>query len=68
VKTSKKKLRDEIKRMKASFNQLKIQNKRKINLNLCLKCKQDTGNNFILVYKNNNELKGKICVSCYSTN
>lgn len=50
--------------MKASMKALKIEKKKKPNLNLCMKCKQDSGNNFVLVYKKNNELKGKLCTAC----
>ncbi len=53
----------ELKRMQASFNQLKKESK-KINLNKCLNCKKDSGKNFTLKYKKNNELKGKICLGC----
>ncbi len=60
---AKKALKEELKRMKASMKELKFP-KKKPNLNLCLKCKKDAGNNFLLVYKKNNELKGKICTSC----
>ena len=66
MKQSKKNLKQEIKRMQAAFSQIKDPPKRKINPNLCIKCKQDAGNNFILKYKNNNELKGKLCISCNS--
>ena len=59
----KKALKEELKRMKASMKEL-TSPKKKPNLNLCMKCKQDAGNNFILIYKKNNELKGKICTSC----
>mgnify|MGYP001570125208 CR=1 FL=1 len=64
MKEAKKKKRDELKRMNASFNQLSKENYKKLNLNKCIKCKQETGNNFIFVYKKNSELKGKICLSC----
>jgi len=62
---TKKSLRDELKRMKAAFSQIKEESKRKPNLNLCMKCKQDAGKNFILIYKKNSQLKGKICIGCY---
>lgn len=68
MKLSKKILRDEIKRMNASISQLSKISKRKIDLNKCLKCKQDAGKNFIFSYKKNNELKGKVCISCYKNN
>lgn len=61
---TKKALKEEIKRMKASMKSIKETKKRKLNLNLCMKCKQDSGNNFILIYKKNHELKGKICTGC----
>ena len=64
MKEAKKTLKDELKRMKASLNQLKKESKRKPDPNNCLKCKQDAGNNFIFIYKKNNELKGKMCISC----
>lgn len=64
MKQSKKKLRDEIKRMQASFSQIKKETKRKPNPTKCLKCKQDAGNNFVFIYKKNNELKGKMCLGC----
>ena len=64
MKTSKKRVRDELKRMKVSFSQLKKEKTKKVNLNNCIKCKKEAGNNFSLVYKKNNELKGKVCVSC----
>ena len=64
MKKVKKQKRDEIKRMKASFNQLSKQKTRKPNLTKCLKCKKELENNFIFTYKKNNELKGKICLSC----
>lgn len=53
----------ELKRMGASFKQ--GANSRKLKLDSCLMCKQDPGKNFVFVYKRNNELKGKICISCY---
>ena len=65
MKPSKKRLKEEIKRMKASFSQIKKDPKRKPNLTKCIKCKQDAGKNFIFAYKKNNELKGKICIACY---
>jgi len=65
MKITKKKVRDELKRLKASFSQIKKEKIKKIDPNLCLKCKEDAGNNFIFVYKKNSELKGKVCVSCY---
>ena len=75
----KKSLRDEIKRMKASMKDLQkpeitaaikdgklIQkSKKKINSNLCMKCKKDAGKNFVFIYKANHELKGKMCTSCH---
>ena len=64
MKVSKKIMRDEIKRMQVSFEQLKNPKSKKINFDKCLKCKQDAGKNFTLVYKKNKELKGKICISC----
>lgn len=54
----------ELKRMKAAFSQIKKETKRKPNLNQCLKCKQKLEKNFVFVYKKNNELKGKMCLSC----
>lgn len=76
----KKSLRDEIKRMKASMKHLQepekgifrngkfvIKTKRKPDLNFCMKCKNDTGKNFILIYKKNHELKGKMCTACHIT-
>lgn len=68
MKQSKKNLKEELKRMKASLNQLKKESKRKLDPNLCLKCKKDAGNNFVFIYKKNNELKGKMCISCYKPN
>ncbi len=65
MRESKKRVREEIKRMQVSFPQIKKEPKRKIDLNKCIKCKQDAGNNFIFSYKKNNELKGKVCISCY---
>ena len=65
MKQSKKILRDEIKRMNASISQLSKEYKKKVDLNKCIKCKQDAGKNFVFSYKKNNELKGKICISCY---
>ena len=50
--------------MQVSFEQLKNQKSQKINFDKCLKCKQDPGKNFIFVYKQNKELKGKLCISC----
>ncbi len=64
MKISKKRSRDELKRMNASFSQIKKEKTKSPNLNKCLKCKQDPGKNFIFVYKKNNELKGKVCLSC----
>lgn len=61
MKAIKKEKKLEIKRMQASF--LSIEKPLK-NLNKCLKCKKDPGKNFKFVYKKNNELKGKICLSC----
>lgn len=68
MKPSKKRVKDEIKRMKASFLEIKKQKSRKPNLNKCIKCKQDAGKNFIFIYKRNNELKGKVCLSCHTLN
>lgn len=68
MRIAKKKVREELKRMQASFSQIKKETKRKPNPNKCIKCKQDAGNNFILVYKKNNELKGKMCISCHHNN
>ena len=51
----------ELKRLKASFSKL---DSKKLELNVCLICKEDPGNNFILKYKKNNELKGKLCINC----
>lgn len=68
MRKSKKSVKDEIKRMKASFSQLKTPKKKSPDLNTCIKCKQDAGNNFVFTYKKNNELKGKICISCYKNN
>ncbi len=65
MKISKKEKRDEIKRMQASFNQLNKKETKIPNLKVCLKCKQDPKNNFKLIYKRNNELKGKMCLLCY---
>ena len=65
MRESKKRVRDEIKRMRVSFPQINKEPKRKIDPNLCLKCKEDARNNFVFTYKKNNELKGKMCVSCY---
>ncbi len=65
MKSSKKALKNELKRMQASFLEIKKENTRKLNPNICLKCKNDAGNNFILIYKKNNELKGKLCISCH---
>jgi len=67
MKNSRKQHREEIKRMKASFNELFKEKKRKSNRNNCLKCKKDAGNNFIFVYKKNKELKGKLCIACNSS-
>ncbi len=64
MKKSKKEKKDEIKRMKASFFQLSNAKSRKPNLKKCLNCKKEIGNNFVFVYKRNNELKGKLCMSC----
>ncbi len=64
MKKVKKKKREELKRMKASFNQLSKTKTRKPNLKDCIKCKKELGNNFTLVYKKNSELKGKMCLSC----
>ena len=60
MKTVKKEKILEIKRFKASFNKLN----NKVNLNSCLICRSDPGKNFVLKYKRNNELKGKLCISC----
>ncbi|MEK6948091.1 MAG: hypothetical protein AABX19_02510 [Nanoarchaeota archaeon] len=60
MKSIKREIKLEIKRLKASFSKLDY----KIDLSSCLICKKDPGNNFILKYKKNNELKGKLCVSC----
>lgn len=54
----------ELKRMKASLSQIKKESKRKPNLIECLKCKQELEKNFVFIYKKNNELKGKMCLSC----
>ena len=66
MKKIRKEKRAEIKRMKASFMQLSNPKSRKPNLIKCFKCKKETGNNFIFIYKKNNELKGKLCISCVS--
>lgn len=76
--SGKKSLKDEIKRMKASMKDLQkpetkiikngkiiIKTKRKVDPNLCMKCKKDAGKNFIFIYKANHELKGKMCTSCH---
>jgi hypothetical protein len=65
MKESKKRVRNELKRMKASFNEITRENSRKPDLNFCLKCNKEAGNNFVLDYKRNQELKGKICISCF---
>jgi len=67
MKLSKKSVKEDIKRMKASFSQLE-KPKRKVDLNKCMKCKLDSGKNFIFIYKKNSELKGKVCISCYKNN
>ncbi len=64
MKQSKKRMKEELKRMRASFLEIKKENSKKPDLNKCLKCKSALGNNFNLIYKKNNELKGKICISC----
>ena len=64
---SKKRVKDDIKKMKASFYQLNKKIK-KPDLNICLKCKKEAGNNFVLKYKKNQELKGKMCISCFHNN
>ncbi len=64
MKKPKKEKKDEIRRMKASFIQLSNPKSRKPNFTKCLNCKKELGNNFVLVYKRNNELKGKLCMSC----
>jgi len=64
MKEANKKKRDEIKRMKVSFNNIFIVKKKNMDLNKCLNCKCNAGNNFIFVYKKNNELKGKLCTGC----
>ncbi len=63
MKLSKKESKLELKRMYISFSQQS--NSRKPKLNECLICKNDPGKNFVLKYKRNSELKGKICFSCY---
>ena len=62
MKILKKEQKAEIKRMRASF--LKETSKTP-KLDKCLTCKQDAGKNFVFKYKKNNQLKGKICISCY---
>lgn len=64
MKKSRKERREELKRMKVSFLQLSNPKSRKPNLTKCLRCKEEIGNNFVLVYKRNSELKGKLCMSC----
>ncbi len=59
---AKKSLRKELKRLSISL----VQIEKKINLADCLECKTDAGKNFVLIYKKNQELKGKVCRSCYS--
>lgn len=66
MKLSKKYAKLELKRMQASFNQK--ENSKKPITDICLICKQEAGKNFIFKYKRNNELKGKICISCYKNN
>jgi len=68
MKQSKKNLKEEIKRMQVSFQQIPKEKSRKPNLIKCVKCKKEAGNNFIFVYKKNNELKGKMCISCFHKN
>ena len=65
MRESKKRVKDELKRMKASLSQLTKESSKKPDLNICLKCKKDAGNNFVLKYKKNQELKGKICIGCF---
>ncbi len=64
MKSTTKNVHNEIKRMKASFTQIHKGKTRKPNLTKCIKCKKDAGNNFVFIYKKNNELKGKLCLSC----
>ena len=64
MKTTKKENKIEIRRMKASLSSI---NKTIKHINKCFKCKKDPGKNFIFIYKKNNELKGKICLSCSQT-
>ncbi len=65
MKSSKKELRAELKRMKASLSEIAKPKKRKLDPSQCLDCKNDAGNNFVFVYKKNSELKGKRCISCH---
>jgi len=64
MRESLKKVRVELKRMKASLRNLKTEKSKKLDLNNCLKCKQDAGKNFLLIYKKDNTLKGKMCKQC----
>ncbi|MBI5392157.1 hypothetical protein HZB00_04100 [Candidatus Woesearchaeota archaeon] len=60
-----KNLRQEIKRMRASLKQLQLEKQKKLDRNNCLKCKEDAGKNFILIYKKDHTLKGKVCSQCF---
>ena len=66
MKIAKKERKLELKRLEVSLSQLYKENSKEVKLNECLICKKDPGKNFILKYKRNNELKGKICMSCNS--
>ena len=59
-------LKKELKRMSASLIQSENPKKRVPNLTQCMYCKVDAGKNFILVYKRNEELKGKVCKNCFA--
>ena len=65
MRKSRKELKNELKRMGASFDELLVEKKKKLDNNRCISCKNDAGNNFIFIYKKNNELKGKKCISCF---
>lgn len=68
MKESLKSSRNDLKRLSASMAQLtemSPKKKRRADLKKCFYCKTDAGKNFFMLYKQNQELKGKICKQCY---